>query len=473
MVIGCDFLKTFWAALARKDETMPDGKSTRRQFLEQSGGLLAGAALVSIISRGAFAGENNTLKIALVGCGSRGTGAALNALSTKGPTKLFAMADAFADRLSGSQTWLSQQLAQQADVPQQRRFIGLDAYQKAIDAVAPGGVVILATPPAFRPMHLEYAVAKRCHVFMEKSFAVDPPGIHRVLKAGEEATKKNLKIAGGLMVRHNPHVQAAIQQIHNGAIGPLSTAWVYRMQEALPFVARRPNESELAHQIRNYNAFTWTNGSCFLDWCIHDIDLCCWVMDAWPVSAQGHGGRQASDTPGQVYDHYTVEYTFADGARMLVQGRHMTNCWMHFIDMVYGGKGSAYLCSVADGAANPRLYKYYTQTPQQQIWPADNRRRNPLEAANCYQTEHDLLFAAIRQDQPYNETERCAKAAMAGILGRIALECGKPVTWDQAMASNVELAPGLEHYTIDSKPPAVPDAQGRYPVVIPGLAEVY
>ncbi|MBU4400692.1 MAG: Gfo/Idh/MocA family oxidoreductase, partial [Planctomycetes bacterium] len=186
---------------------MYNGRSTRRKFFQQSGGVVTAATLASAISSRAYAAEDNTIAIALVGCGGRGSGAAAQALKTKGPTKLVAMADAFADRLGVSLRSLGKRLADKVDVPPERQFIGLDAYRKAIDAVAPGGVVILATPPAFRPIHLEYAVAKGCHVFMEKSFAVDVPGVRRVLKAGEEAAKKNLKIAGGLMCRHNRLVE--------------------------------------------------------------------------------------------------------------------------------------------------------------------------------------------------------------------------------------------------------------------------
>ena len=197
---------------------MSNHRSTRRAFLQQTGGALAGAALTTAISQRAYAGEDNTIKIALVGCGGRGNGAVREALQTAGPTRLVAAADFFAEKVSGCVAGLSREaLARQVDVPPDRQFVGLDAYRKAIDAVGPGGVVLLATPPAFRPIHLEYAVAKGCHVFMEKSFAVDAPGIRRVLKAGEEAAKKNLKIAGGLRCRHDQPLEEAVALIHKGS----------------------------------------------------------------------------------------------------------------------------------------------------------------------------------------------------------------------------------------------------------------
>ncbi len=437
--------------------------TSRRKFFQQSGGIMAGAALAGALSTRAYAGEQNTIKIALVGCGGRGTGAAAQALSTAGPTQLWAMADFFDARLQPSLRLLAGQRAKQVDVPKERQFIGLDAYRKAIDAVAPGGVVLLTTPPAFRPIHLEYAVAQGCHVFMEKSFAVDAPGVRRVLKAGEEATRKNLKIAGGLMSRHYKPLEEAVAQLHNGLIGEIITLWNYREHGPVGFTPKPPGMSELGHQIRNYSNFTWLNGSFLLDWLIHDIDVCCWMKDAWPVSAQGQGGRQVRAEPDQLFDHYAVEYSFADGTRMFSQGRHIAGCWDFCGNVVLGAKGSA----VGSGwGQRPAIYKGHKRTREDLIW----EYKGP--ECNDYQVEHDLLFDAIRRDKPYNETERCAKAAMAGIIGRMAAESGKEIAWDQALRSNLELAPGLSQYTMDSNPPVMPDAQGHYPIAMPGTTKV-
>jgi len=437
--------------------------TSRREFLKKTSGALAGATLAGAIGTRAYSAEQNTIRIALVGCGGRGTGAAVNALSTKGPTQLVAMADVFDNRLQTSLKSLSKQFPGQLDVPRDRRLPGLDGYKKAIDAIAPGGVVILATPPAFRPIHLEYAVARGCHVFMEKSFAVDAPGIRRVLKAGEQAAKKNLKIAGGLMSRHYTPLELAVSKLHEGIIGNVITCWAYREHGPVGLAPKAPGMSELAHQIRNYSCFTWLNGSFILDWLIHNIDVCCWCKNAWPVSAQGQGGRQARTHPDQLFDHYSVEYTFPDGTRLLAQGRHMDNCWGFFGDIIHGSKGSAVL---GEGIPKPRIFKGHLQTSENVIWEYDGPRHN------AYQKEHDLLLEAIRKDIPYNETERSAYAAMAGILGRMAAESGQVITWEQAMASNLELAPGLDHYTMESDPPAMPSAQGRYPVAMPGQTKV-
>jgi predicted dehydrogenase len=219
----------------------------------------------------------------------------------------------------------------------------------------------------------------------------------------------------------------------------------------------------MAHQIRNYSCYTWLNGSFLLDWLIHNLDVCCWVKDAWPVSAQGHGGRQVRTAGDQLFDHYAVEYTFGDGTRLFAQGRHMPNCWGFFGDVIHGAKGSAVL---GEGIPQPRLFKGHKQTSENSIW------RYTGQPCNQYQVEHDLLFQAIRENKPYNETERCAYAAMVGILGRMAAESGQLITWEQAMASNMELAPGLDNFTMDSEPPVKPDAEGKYPVAMPGVTKV-
>jgi hypothetical protein len=219
--------------------------------------------------------------------------------------------------------------------------------------------------------------------------------------------------------------------------------------------------SELAHQIANYNNFTWLNGSFFVDWLIHNIDVCCWAKNALPVSAQGMGGRCARREPDQLFDHYFVEYQFADGTRLLAQGRHVLKCYDVFSDFAHGAKGSAVLMENL-AAPKPRLYKNQVMTPENETW----RYAGP--PCNPYQVEHDLFFEAIRNDRPYNEAERCAKACLTAILGRMACESGQWVTWEEAFNSNVELAPGLEHYTLDSRPPVEPGPEGRYPMAIPG-----
>ena len=434
-------------------------RPSRREFLVTGGKVVAASALTGVALPHVHAAENNTIKIALVGCGGRGGGAVAQALSTQGPTKLWALADFFPSRVQSTLNNLQPRFAQQLDVPPERQFSGLAGYQQAIDSLDEGDVVLLATAPAFRPLHVEYAVNRGLNVFMEKSFAVDAPGIRRILKAGEVATQKNLKIAGGLMSRHYLPLEQAVAQIHQGAIGDVIMSWANRMHGPVGFKPREPGMSELAHQINNYSNFTWLNGSFIVDWLIHNIDICCWIKNAWPVSAQGIGGRQVRTEPDQLFDHYTAEYTFADGTKMLAQRRHITNAYDFFGDFIQGATGCAIL---GEGQAKPRLFKGHKPDAADLLWkytgpPCDH-----------YQREHDLFFAAIRNDQPYNEAERCAQACFAAILGRMACESGQLITWEEAFASDLELAPGLAGFTKASNPPVMPDANGKYPIAMPG-----
>lgn len=436
---------------------------TRREFIKHSAQAVAGAALTSAIATRAYAAENNTLKLALIGCGGRGGGAVAQALSTQGPTKLWAVADFFEPKAKAVLNNLKGKFEKQIDVPPDRVFGGLDGYKKAIDSLDKGSVVLLATPPAFRPIHFEYAIQKGMHAFIEKSFAVDAPGIRRVLRTGELAKEKNLKVATGLMSRHYLPLEQAVEQIHQGAIGDVITAYAYRMHGPVGFAAKEAGETELAHQIRNYSNYTWLNGSFIVDWLIHNIDVCCWVKDAWPVSVQGMGGRQVRKDADQLFDHYMAEYSFPDGTRLVAQGRHMTRCWDFFGDVIHGTKG----CSVlGEGQNDPRLFKGHQPTSANLLW------RYKGEPCDHYQREHDLLFDAIRNNKPYNEVERSAKSCFTAIMGRMACESGQLITWDDALKSEIELAPGLEGYTLDSKPPVTPDASGRYPVAMPGETKV-
>ncbi len=439
---------------------LPPGDSTRRGFLKTTAGALTAAALTRAIEVGAHTVGDSTIDIALIGCGGRGSGAVANALSTSGPSRLVAMADVLPDRLQGSLEALTRQFPERIQAPADQQFIGFDAFKKAIDLLPRDGVAILTTPPAFRPIHLEYAVAKGVNVFMEKSFAVDPPGIRRVLRAGETARQKGLKIAGGLMSRHSKSIEEAVRRIRQGAIGEVIAAYAYRMHGAVGFTPRHPGESELTHQIRNYSNYTWLNGSFLLDWLIHNLDVCCMVKDAWPVSAQGQGARRIRTEPDQLFDQYMVEYGFPDGTRLIAQGRHMNQCHDYWGCVIHGATGIAEL---GEGIAKPRLCRGHQLTPDRLLWQWTQAPHN------AYQEEWDLLMRAIREDLPYNETERCAYAAMVGILGRLAVESGKFITWKDALASDVELAPNLEAIdSLESAAPVEPDSTGHYPLPVPG-----
>lgn len=440
---------------------------SRRSFLRQAGavgGAMTGAMTAQALpARGpGYIKEQNLIRVALVGCGGRGTGAAANILSTSGPIKLVAMADVFRDRLEMSLRALTARFPEQVDVPPDRQFLGFDAYRKAIDLLGPNDVVLLATPPVFRPVHVEYAVTKGVHVFMEKSFAVDPPGLRRVLRAGKLAEQKGLKIAGGLMWRHDRPRQEIIKRIHDGAVGQIILLRTYRMHGPVGFRPRRPGENELAHQIRNYSCFTWLNGSFFVDWLIHNIDVCCWAKGEWPVAAQGQGGRQVRREPDQLWDHYAVEYIFRDGSRLFAQGRHMTGCWNEFADYVHGTQRSARIMQNL-ARANPVIYRGHALNDSEILW----RYRGP--EPNPYQVEMDVLVDAIRNDYPHNETERCVYACMTAIMGRMAAHSGQWVTWEEAFSSDEELCPDVDSMTWDTRPPVLPDKNGNYPVAMPGV----
>lgn len=441
-------------------------KNKRRDFLKQSsfgavGALLATSAM-SVPN--VHAAENNTLNVALVGCGGRGSGALLDAMQTEGPKKIVALVDVFPNKIAATLQGVTERFAADVDVPQDRQFVGFEGYKNAIDAVGTGGVILLATPPAFRPLHLEYAVEKGVHVFMEKSFAVDPPGVRRVLKAGEAAKAKNLKIVGGLMTRHKRSMQGAIEQIRNGIIGDVTTCWAYRMHGPIGFGAKRENESLLAHQIRNYSCFTWVNGSPMLDWLIHNLDVCCWAKGAYPVAAQGQGARRVRQDKDQIFDQNAVEYTFADGTRFQAQGQFIQGAWNCFQATIHGTTGCAIF---GEGIEHPRIYRGHNPDSRNMIWEYTGP---PFRGE--YQTEHDVLFDAIRKDNSVNETERCAHTTMVGILGRMVCESGQRITWEEAFNSNKSLADVDALTSFDSPAPAQPDANGDYPLPIPGQVEV-
>jgi predicted dehydrogenase len=448
--------------------SLPPTVSSRRTFLQTSGCAVAATALAGTLAtpRPGYTAESNNIRIALIGCGGRGTGAAANALSTQGPCQLYAMADVFEQRLNSSLQALSEKHQPQVTVPPDRRFVGFDAFRRAIDALPRGSLVILATPAGFRPIHFEYAVQRGMHVFMEKSFAVDAPGIHRVRRAGALATEQNLKVATGLMWRHDRPREEVIQRIHDGAIGELLMLRTYRMHGPVGLTPRAPGMSELAHQIANYNSFPWLNASFFVDWLIHNIDVCCWAKGDWPSQAQGHGARAARTEPDQMLDQYMVEYTFPDGAKLYAEGRHNHGCWDIFSDFAHGTRGSA-LIMESLAAPRPRLYRGHVQTREHETWRYTGGPCDP------YQVEHDRLFEAIRTDNRYNETERSARACMVSILGRMAADSGKLITYEEALASTLELAPGLDRLnSLDDPAPVRADAQGRYPIPVPGQTRV-
>ena len=445
-------------------------KPSRRQFLAQGGKVVAGSVLAGVALPRVYAAEDNTIRLALVGCGGRGSGAVANALSSQtGPTKLIAMADVFEDRITRSYKALSEQFGERIDVPPDRRFIGFDAYRKAIDCLRPGDVMIQATHSAFRPTHLDYAIEKGVNVFMEKSFAPDPGGTKRILRLGEAAQKKNLKIACGLMCRHSSARQALIQKIRDGVMGNILLIRAYRMDPGARMEPFNGGESELLWQIRRPYFFLWVSSAWFIEMMIHQVDECCWIKDAWPVSAQGLGGREPnSDDCSQNLHTYAIEYTFPDGTKALVNSRSMQNCHNEFATFVHGTECAAQFSGNVH-APTVQIYKDQ-RTPEGVLRTANTNItwRPEKEKVSPYQVEWDVLLEAIRQDRPHNEVQRAAYANLASIMGRAAIHTGKIITWDEAIASDFMFYPDVASLTKESPAPVRADAQGRYPVPVPG-----
>jgi predicted dehydrogenase len=422
---------------------------------------LAGVALPLV-----HAGETHTIQLALVGCGGRGTGAAENALSTKGPTKLVAMADVFDNRLAKSYSYLKRTFDRQVAVDK-HKFIGFDAYQKAMDCLKPGDVVILTTPPAFRWVHFGYALKKGLNVFMEKPITVDGPSTRKMLKLAEISEKKKVKVGVGLMCRHCAARHELLKRLRGGAIGDITLLQAYRMrgQEAMEFSPARPkNISELLYQVKRFHSFLWASGGSFSDFLIHNIDECCWMKGSWPVRAQASGGREyRGDAIDQNFDHYSVEYTFPDGAKLLLQGRNIPGCHQEFASYAHGTKGSAVISTNSHSPAKCRIYKGHNFVKKDLVWHFPGREPNP------YQLEWDHLMEAIRKDKPYNEVRRGAEASLVTAMGRMAAHTGQVIDRDKILNCTHEFASDLDKLTMESPAPLRAEANGKYPVPQPGI----
>ncbi|MHC5543533.1 Gfo/Idh/MocA family protein, partial [Singulisphaera rosea] len=392
-----------------------------------------------------------------------GTGAAGDALVTKsGPIKLVAMADVFKDRLDGSYDELSKAFADKVEVPDDRKFVGFDAYQKAIDCLKPGDVVIFATPPAFRWVHFGYAIQKGIHTFMEKPLTVDGPSTKKMIALGEEAKKKNLKVGVGLMCRHCEAREELHKRIEDGQLGEILMLRAYRQTGPVGWALTepKPNDvSELAYQIQRFHGFLWASGGCFSDFLIHNIDESCWMKNAWPVKAQATGARTyRGNYIDQNFDTYSVEYTFADGAKMFLEGRNIEGCNQEFASYVHGTKGSAVISSNSHTPARCRIYSGQNMSKKNQTWAF------PQPEANPYQLEWEHLINAIRKDKIYNEVQRGAEASLVTSMGRMAAHTGQVITFDDMLNCTHEFAPTVDKLTMESPAPLQIDpALGQYP----------
>jgi predicted dehydrogenase len=449
--------------------TEPKNGATRRDFLKTTGAVAAASALSGVTIPSVHAAGSDVINIGLVGCGGRGTGAAANALSAKGgPLKLVAMADVFKDRLDSSLDAIKSEHADKVDVPDDRKFIGFDGFKKAIDCVGPGGIVMLTTPPAFRWVQFAYAIEKGLNTFMEKPVTVDGPSTRKMLALGEEATKKNLKVGVGLMCRHCEVRGELFKRIQDGEIGDIVLLRAYRQAGPVgtALVEPRPEGiAELMYQIQKFHGFLWASGGCYSDFLIHNIDECCWMKNAWPTKATGTGARTYRENYiDQNFDTYSIEYTYDDGAKFLLEGRTITGCKQEFASYAHGTKGSAIISQSGHSPAKSRIFKGQKMTRDNIVWQAPKDEKNP------YQLEWNDLLAAIRDDKPYNEVKRGAEASLVTSMGRMSAHTGQAVTFDEMLACNHEFAPTVDQLVIDGPSPLQIDPKtGHYPWPQPGI----
>lgn len=432
----------------------------RHQRVHSASPSVAGIGLSAAgltLARSAHAAGSETIRMALVGCGNRGTGACREALLAKAPVKLVALGDLFAERMQTSLKNLTKyaDLKPKIDVPAERMFAGFDAYQKVLASGV--DLVLFATPPHFRPMHYAAAVRAGKHVFMEKPLCVDAPGYRMLVAANEEARKKKLSVVVGLQRRHQRNYLDGLEKIRDGAVGDVEYVRTYfnmlgggRAGETKP-----EGMGEMEYQIRHWGIFLWLCGDHLVEQATHEIDVANWVLDAHPVRAVGMGGRQVRFGPGNgdIWDHHTIEFEYASGARHFCQARQQAGTWTHVSDNVHGTKGALTLGTGAWG--------YGALTPR------DLRSRQYL-SQNPYQQEHENLMASILGSGPHRlDAEYGATSSMTAVMGRMATYSGMEVTWDEAVKSELRLGP--KEYSFDAEPPVKPDATGAYAAAQPGV----
>ncbi len=435
------------------------GKNSRREFVKGTSLLAGGIMAAPIMSRANFfSGSEDAIKIAVVGCGGRGTGAAMQALSSKQNVKIVAMADAFKDNLDNCHKSLTDEinnsigeLAKRLDVPEERRFTGFDGYQKAI---ALADVVILATPPGFRPIHFAEAIKQGKHVFMEKPVATDPAGIQSVLATAAIAKQKKLNVVVGLQ----RHYQNSYRELfkRKDLIGDITSAQAWWNNDGVWTRPRKYNQTEMEYQMRNWYYFNWLCGDHITEQHVHNLDVINWFKGGHPVKAQGLGGREVrkGKDNGEIFDHHYVEFEYADGSILNSQCRHIPGTMSKVDELLIGTKGKIFT-----GAAN---IKDHTG---KLIYQYDTKLEN-----NPYQTEHDELFAAIAKGEyKYADAENGASSTMTSILGRMATYTGQVIEYDQAINSGLNIQP--KEYNFNAAPPILPNADGFYPIAVPGVTK--
>jgi predicted dehydrogenase len=430
-----------------------DSAVNRRHFLKSSGKVAAASAVLSQlpIESVVHAAIGDTVSVALVGCGGRGTGAVNQIMSTKGNTRLVAVADVDPEKAKNRIANLKKQHGDKVDVLEDKIFGGLDGYKSAIDSGA--DLVVIATPPGFKPQQFEYAVKAGKHIFCEKPVASDAPGVRRVLAANVIAKKKNLMVGIGLQRRHEERYIENIKRLHDGAIGEINLMRVYWNGRGIWYRNRTPEQTEMAFQCNNWYHFIWASGDQICEQHIHNLDVGNWVMQGYPVMANGMGGgemRMGGDrTKSQIFDHTFVEFTYANGHKMYSQARHLGGkAFGQVAEYAHGSKGTCKLAS--------------------SINPFGGEPIRIGGKGGGHQQEQTDLIEALAKGEIYNEGDYGAKATFTAILGREACYSGRLLKWDDLLNKGHDYCPGIDDWTLKTDPPAMKGADGKYPVPRPG-----
>jgi predicted dehydrogenase len=402
---------------------------TRRDFVKATAAI--GAAAILPGREKLFAQGSDKLRVGLIGCGGRGTGAAMDCVRSSSNVEIVAMADMFRDRLDSSLAQLSREVDDKVSVTNDTSFTGFDAYQKLIACDI--DMVILACPPHFRPKHLAAAVEAGKHVFMEKPVAVDPVGIRSIIASSDLAKEKGLAIVAGTQRRHQNHYREILKRIHNGDIGEIVSGQCYFNVGGWDGPDGKPeNMSDMEYQIRYWFHFTWLAGDEIVEQHVHNIDVMNWAIGSHPVQALGMGGRQVRGGDGNIYDHFAVELEYPNGARVMSMCRHMDGCTDNISERVIGTKGIAYTDDSVGMIEGPNAYKF------------DGDSNNP------YVTEHADLIASIRNGWPLNEGRQVAESTLTAIMGRMSAYTGRAISWDWVMnASKLDLSPPAYNFDIN------------------------
>ncbi len=444
---------------------MKNKQIDRRNFMKGTA-MATGGVMMAGLPVGASAFVNpkaKKLKLALVGCGGRGTGAAVQALTADPDVQLVAMADAFSDRLENSlnsimnSEYLAEDRKKNVKVKDKDKYVGFDGYKEAIKDA---DVVILATPPGFRPYHLEECVNQDKHVFCEKPLATDAAGIRKCLDLVKVVDQKKLNLVVGLQRHYQTNYREVMKRVQDGAIGDILSGQVYWDGGGVWVRERKPEYTEMQYQMRNWYYFNWLCGDHIVEQHIHNIDVFNWAKGAYPVSAQGMGGRQVrtGKEHGEIFDHHYVEFTYADGTVLNSQCRHIKGCMNRVSETLIGTKGRVELSGGGNGSIDD-------------LKGNNIYRHRGKEDPNPYQVEHNELFASIRNGETINDLHYGAMSTMTAILGRYATYSGIEVKMEDALASQVQLMPAQVSW--NDNPPVMPNSDGYYPIAVPGKSIVF